>query len=119
MNNGQYLLPGEFAVVVAVLFAPPLLLAFIGQTVVYVRSSMFKTARIGRVLMSYPATALGSILLGGTIDQLAPQALNPILRVRDVPIGGGTWPIMPLAFASVAITAFFVSKRILSFEKRS
>ena len=105
MHDGQYMLPGEFVAVVAFLFAPPLIVAFIGQTVVFAVRRVFAPGLFGRAVAGYVATLLGSLVVGFAIHQLAPRVLGPALRVREVIVGTQAWPVMPLAFIAVAVAA--------------
>ena len=105
MQNGQYMLPGEFVAVVAFLFAPPLILAFVGQTVVFAVRRVFARALLGRAVVGYVATLIGSLVVGFAIHELAPGVLGPALRVREVVVGTQAWPVMPLAFLAVAVAA--------------
>jgi hypothetical protein len=105
MHDGQYMLPGEFAAVVAFLFAPPLVLAFIGQTAVFAVRRVFARGFLGRAMVGYVATLVGSFIVGFAIHQLAPRVLGSALRVREVVIGTQAWPVMPLAFLAVAVAA--------------
>ena len=105
MHDGQYMLPGEFFAVVAFLFAPPLILAFIGQTIVFALRKVFARALFGRAVVGYVATLVGSLIVGFTIHQLAPRVLGPALRVREVIVGTQAWPVMPLAFLAFAVAA--------------
>ena len=103
MHDAHYLLPGELAAIVAFLFAPPLLLAYVGQTVLFAMRGAFAHGRVSRAMAAYVATTLGSLAVGAVLHQLAPSWLGPVLRVRDVPFAGGYWPVMPLAFVAVAV----------------
>jgi hypothetical protein len=105
MHDGHYMLPGEFVAVVAFLFAPPLILAYVGQTVVFAVRRVFAQGLLWRVVAGYAATLVGSLFLGFAIHQLAPRAFGPALRVREVVVGAQTWPVMPLAFLAVAVAA--------------
>jgi hypothetical protein len=78
---------------------------------------MFTHGFVGLAITGYVATIFGSLVVGAAISQFAPRFLNPVLRVRDVTIGNQSWPIMPLAFFSVAIAACLVSWWILSCVK--
>jgi hypothetical protein len=113
MHDGQYMLPGEFAAVVAFLFAPPLLLAFVIQTVLFAVRRIFARGFVGRAVAGYIATVFGSLLLGAALHQFAPRSLGPVLRVREVAIGSQSWPVMPLAFLAVAIAAVLVTRWVL------
>ncbi len=105
MHDGQYMLPGEFIAVVAFLFAPPLILAYVGQTAVFAVRRVFAHGLFWRVVAGYAATLVGSLIMGFASHQLAPRALGPALRVREVFVGTQAWPVMPLAFFAVAVAA--------------
>ena len=105
MNDGQYMFASEFVAVVAFLFAPPLILAFSGQTVVFVVRRVFARGLFRRALVGYVATLVGSLIVGSAVHQLAPRFLSPALRVREVVVGTQVWPVMPLAFLAVAVAA--------------
>lgn len=105
MHDGQYMLPGELFAVVAFLFAPPLILAFVGQTFVFAVRRVFARGLFGRVVAGYAATLVGSLVVGFAIHELAPRVLGPALSVREVIIGTQAWPVMPLAFLAVAVAA--------------
>lgn len=105
MHDGQYMLPGEFVAVVAFFFAPPLILAFIGQTVFFAARRVFAHGLFGRALAGYVATLVGSVIVGFAVHQLAPRVFGPALRVREVIVGTQAWPVMPLAFLAVAVVA--------------
>ena len=105
MHDGQYMLPGEFVAVVAFMFAPPLILSFIGQTVVFAVRGIFARGLFGRAVAGYVATLVGSLAVGFAVHQLAPRVFGPALRVREVIVGTQSWPVMPLAFLAVAVAA--------------
>ena len=105
MQSGEYILPGELVVVVAFLFAPPLLLAFIAQSIAFAAKHMFCSRAIRRVASCYALTATGSLALAVVINFAAPDSWSPVLRVRDTYLGGAYWPVMPLAFLAVALAA--------------
>src|SRR3989344_2106808 len=117
MHNGEYLLRGEFIALIAFFFAPPLLIAIVLQTSLFFYRGMFVKGRVGHALFAYIATVIASIVLGATLHQLAPQSLAPMLRVRDVAIGNQIWPVMPLAFWSVALAAIAATWLDLSRER--
>ena len=99
--------PGEFVAVVAFLFAPPLLLAFVAQIVLFAKHRSSRRGVAGRAIAGYIATIFGSLIIGAAMHQFAPKSLSPLLRVREVAIGSQSWPVMPLAFLAVAIAAIF------------
>jgi len=105
MHDGQYMLVGEFVAVVVFLFAPPLLLAFLIQTTLFVKRRLFRRGFVGRAITSYIATVFGSLVIGVAIHQIVPESLGPLLRVREVVIGSQPWLVMPLAFVAVAVAA--------------
>ncbi len=105
MHDGQYMLPVEFVAVVGFLFAPPLLLALVAQSIAFVTRRVFASGHVGRAVVGYASTVFGSLIIGVVIHQFSPQALSPLLRVREVSIGSHPWPVMPLAFLAVAVAA--------------
>jgi hypothetical protein len=117
MHNGEYLLKGEFVALITFFFAPPLLIAVALQTLLFFYRGMFVKGRVGLAFFAYIATVIASLVIGAALHQLAPQSLAPILRVRDVAIGNQMWPVMPLAFWSVALAAIAVTWLVLSRER--
>jgi hypothetical protein len=105
MHEGHYMLPGEFLAVAGFLFAPPLLLALVAQSVAFARRGVFARGLVGRATAGYAFTVIGSLVVGVAIHLFAPRSLGSFLRVREVAIGGQSWPVMPLAFFAVAIAA--------------
>jgi hypothetical protein len=105
MQDGLYMLPGEFVAFVAFLFAPPLILSLVVQTVVFAVRGVFARGLFGRAVVGYVATLVGSLGVGFAIHELAPRAVVPALRVREVIVGTQAWPVMPLAFLAVAVAA--------------
>jgi hypothetical protein len=114
MHDGHYILPAELAALVAFLFGLPLLLAFIGQTVVFASRSMFTRRRLRLAIAGYAATVLGGAVVGVALLQFAPSFLNPVLRVQDIALGGQLWPVMPLAFVAVAVAAVVSTRWVLA-----
>jgi hypothetical protein len=110
MHDGVYMLPGEFVALGAFLFAPPLFVAFIAQTVIFATRGLFARSRVLRAITAYTATIFGSLALGAAIHQYAPRALVPALHVRDVALGGQSWPVMPLAFVAVTLAAVVATR---------
>jgi hypothetical protein len=115
MHDGQYFLPSELVAMVAFLFAPPLVLAVVGQTVLFTVRGLFQRRHLARVLTAYIATALGGLIVGVAIHEFAPRWLNAALRVRDVPLSGSAWPVMPLAFVAVGVAAIAAAWWVLSY----
>lgn len=105
MQDVLYMLPGEFVAVVVFLFAPPLILSLVVQTVVFAIQGVFARGHFGRAVVGYLATLVGSLGVGFGIHELAPRAVVPALRVREVIVGTQAWPVMPLAFLAVAVAA--------------
>ena len=113
MNNAQYILPIEFLAVVAFVFAPPLLLAFAIQTAVFARSGVLARSHLHRVLGGYAGTTIGSLLFGAAIAGLAPGSWTSLLGIRDIFLGNQSWPVMPLAFLAVGITATLITTAVV------
>jgi hypothetical protein len=105
MHDGHYMLPAEFLVLVGFLFAPPLLLALVAQSIAFARRGIFARGLVGRAAAGYAITVVGSLVVGAAVHQFAPRSLGPFLRVREVALGGQFWPVMPLTFLAVAIAA--------------
>jgi hypothetical protein len=105
MHEGTYMLLGEFLVYTGFLFAPPLLLALVAQSVAFARRGVFAQGLVGRAVAGYAGAVVGSLVVGALVHEFAPRSLGPFLRVRDLAIGGQYWPVMPLAFLAVAIAA--------------
>lgn len=101
-TSAEYMLPGEFAVVVAFLLFPALVIALAAQSFIFAARGLFVRASVPRVLAGYMATSIGTLLLAAAIHQLAPAFLGPLLRVRDLHVGDQSWPVMPLAFIAAA-----------------
>ena len=113
MHDGQYMQSAEFIAVVAFLFAPPLLLAFAVQTILFTKSRIFVRGLVHRAVLGYIATLAVSPLIGFVIHEFAPNSFGVILRVRDVPFGNQSWPVMPLAFLAVCISAIPISAFVI------
>jgi hypothetical protein len=105
MHEGHYMLPGEFLAVVAFLFAPPLLAALVAQSVAFARHGAFAAGLVGKAVAGYAVTVIGSLVVGAVVHEFAPGSLRPLLRVRDIAIGGQYWTVMPIAFPAVAVAA--------------
>jgi hypothetical protein len=104
-SDGQYFLPGEFVLYVLFLFVPPLLLSFVAQAWVF-RSRQVPHPLLGcRALSCFAFTVLASVALATLVVAAEPQALAPVLRIREVSFAGGSWPFSPLAFLAVAVVA--------------
>lgn len=104
-SDGQYFLPGEFVGYVLFLFLPPLLMGFAAQAWVFVSRGMPHPVIGGRALASFALTALVSVGFAAVLFVSDSRALAPVLRVREVSLAGGSWPISPLAFLAVALVA--------------
>ena len=59
-----YMLPGEFVAVVVFLFAPPLILSLVVQTVVFAIRGVFARGHFSRAVVGYLATLVGSLGVG-------------------------------------------------------
>ena len=118
MHDGQYMLPAEALAVIAFLFAPPLLLAFVAQSITFARGHVFARGLIGRAFAGYTITLIASLVVGAAIHQFAPKSLGPLLRVRDVAVGSQLWPVFPLAFLAVAVAAIAVTFWVLRGAQR-
>jgi hypothetical protein len=118
MRDGQYMLPVEFLAVIAFLFAPPLLLAFVAQSIAFARGGVFARGLIGRAFAGYTITLIFSLVVGAAVHQLAPKSFAPLLRVRDVAVGSQLWPVFPLAFLAVTFAAIAVTSWVLRGAKR-
>ena len=115
--DGQYIYPGELALLVAFMFAPPLLIAFVIQSLLIATLSISTNGRFARSFLACTLTLIGSIVIGVLIHEFAPRSLGPILGVRDISIAGQSWPVMPLAFVSVAFVAPLVTWWVVWREK--
>ena len=105
MSDAQYMLPIEFLAVVAFVFAPPLLLAFVIQTAVFSQNGVLARGLLHRALFGYASTTICSLLLGAVIAGFAPRSWAHLLGIQDIFLGNQSWPVMPLAFLAVAIAA--------------
>jgi hypothetical protein len=104
-SDGQYFLPGEFVAYVLFLFLPPLLVSFAAQAWVFFSRGVPHPFVGRRALGSFALTVLASVALAAAFFVSEPQALAPVLRVRDLSFAGTLWPFSPLAFLAVAIVA--------------
>jgi hypothetical protein len=119
MSDGHYILPSELAAIAAVVFLPPLLLAFAAQTVIFVRCAAFSRGRRWRAALGYFATAVVSIVLGVVLFLSLPDSLGPLLGIHDIRVAGHFWPVMPLTFLAVAPSAAAIAFWVCRSAKRS
>lgn len=103
--SDEYMLPGEFIALAIFLFAPPLIIAMICQTIFYRKKGIILNSNKAHLAIGCILTTISSLGVGGGIFAIAPRLLAPILRVRDASLGPLDFPIMPLTFLAVALTA--------------
>jgi len=100
--QGTYILPSEFALLVAFWFGPPWLIAAVAQ---WHALSPKRSAVSGRArFLALAGTPLVSLVLGVGTLVASPSALK-FLGVVDVQAFGLYLPILPLAYVSVAVVA--------------
>ena len=105
----QRILPGELAILVAFVFTPPLLIAFVFEAWFFsVRSRPSALGR-SRFLVAYGLTVLGSVALGVALMAFVPPWLGPIFGIRDAWIGHLWFPIAPAAYIAVAVVALLMA----------
>jgi hypothetical protein len=98
----MHIYPAEFAVLVTFLFLPPLLLALGAQ----IWFAHWKgQLRLWRLAMAFLFTTALSLIIGFTLDQFTPKVFSPVFRLRE----GFGFPVLPLAFFSVALAAPIVT----------
>jgi uncharacterized membrane protein len=112
MEGGQYILPGELAVLIAFLLAPPLAVGLTGQ-LWYLKMQGVTKVRIGLSMLATTGITVALVLM---IAVVAPSLVPSALGVQDVFIGSAWMPVLPLAFVAVAAIAPLVS--LLAARKR-
>lgn len=105
MENGQYILTGELAALLAFLIAPPLAVGLIGQCW-YLKKQRTSNLRIG---ISMFATISITVALLLVVAVVAPGPVPRALGVQDVFIGSAWLPVLPLGLLAVALVAPLVS----------
>jgi hypothetical protein len=83
----DYILPGEFAALVAFWFAPPLLVAFAFQAWFFAARGILRRHRM-RVAGVFLATTCVSVVVGIAALIASPRFLPVWLGVRDISLGG-------------------------------
>ena len=97
--SDHYILPGELVALMIFVFAPPLLLALVGQV-------LFLRRRLSLAGVAFAITCVTSILIGfGLLSVGLPRWLG----VHDVLFAGHYWPVMPLAFVVVGVVSLLVT----------
>lgn len=105
MESEQYIYPGELAALLAFLVLPPLILAAMAQFPFL----LWRGVSGGRALASLIATALLSITITLAMFFFASGILPQGFGIREVKMGGHGYPVLPLAFAVVAVVSAVVS----------
>jgi hypothetical protein len=100
----HYILPSELAALIAFWFVPPLLIAFLAQSWFFAARGVFHNHR-WRAVSALVATACISIIVGLAILVASPKFLPDWLGVEY--FAGGSWPVLPLSFVTVALIAAF------------
>jgi hypothetical protein len=104
MRGENYILPGEFAMLVAFWFAIPLLIAFLTLTWFFVKHRLFRH-HFSRLTIAFLLITVLSIVLGIFGLVWSPTYILRFLGVKDVFIGGKSWSVLPFAFVSVTFVA--------------
>jgi hypothetical protein len=98
MSSGQYLLPIEFIALLAFVFLPPALVAWLIQAVILRRGSFFANRAYARVACVYLAPPLLALIVLETIHFTAPAGWGEWLGLRDFRLGDHSYPVWPFGF---------------------
>ncbi len=100
----QYILPSEFAALLAFWFVPPLLIAWVLELYLLLRLGTWKGRRkcIAIVMV---ATLIVSVVGAVAVLAWSPSFFPRWLGVIDVSVAGRLLPFLPLSFVSVALSA--------------
>jgi hypothetical protein len=111
MENEQYILPGELAVLAAFLLAPPLAFGLACQGWYLTHR---KTPRL-RIGISMVATVGLTITLVVILVLVTPSLVPRALGVKEVFIGSTWLPVLPFGFVIVAgvvpVTSLWAARR--------
>ena len=100
--SDEYILPSEFASLVAFWFGPPLLIALTVQIKVFASRGR-STGRLARGLV-LAGTPVASIILG-LVLLVASPAYFRFLGVTDLNVAGHIIPFLPSAYVAVLLVA--------------
>ena len=101
----EYLFPSETAVLLVLLFVPPLLLAAGGQSWFLIRRCIGK----GRAFVALLVAVLTTSVLGTSVWVLGEKLLPKGLGLQDLWFGRHWIPVLPLAFIIAAVVAATIS----------
>lgn len=99
----QYLLPGEFVLLLVFWFGLPLLVSFAIVGPLFVKRGLLRS-HPWRAFFALALTVILSVVLGVGALALSPY-LPRILGVQDIFFAGQYWPILPLSFIVVAFVS--------------
>jgi hypothetical protein len=103
--SDQVIYPSELFALGAFLFAPPLLLALIGQGWFLLRRGI----RRSQLLASFAVTAVFTTIIGSMLFVFGAAFLPSRLGFKELWLGREWIPVMPLFFVVVAVIAPIVS----------
>ena len=101
--SDQYLLPGEFALLLLFWFGLPLLASFAIVGPLFVKRGLFRF-RPWRAFVALGLSVVLSVVLGLGALLLSPS-LPRALGVQDIFFAGHYWPVLPLSFIVVAVVS--------------
>ena len=104
MTYGQYILPGELALIFGFVLLPAWIAAIAAQILYLNKKRAFVFGRSRAVL------GLGATVLIGTLGSVAafvaaPSSWGSAFGIREVSLLGQQWPVWPLSFAIVGAAA--------------
>ena len=104
--SDHYIYPSELAVLLAFVFAPPLLIALLVQASLFASRGVFRS-KPGRALCAFAFTALVSLIVGTAVLFASPDLgpFSSMLGLTELRFSGHSWPVLPLAFVAVGIVA--------------
>jgi hypothetical protein len=108
MKEGQYFLPGEFAVYLAFVLLPGAIIA-LGFQVRHLHQKGLLQSCPGKAVAALVGTVLLGSVAGIAILILAPNGYGRLLGIREVTAFGQAWPVWPLGFLTLGASAVFTS----------
>ena len=105
MNDGQYILPSELALVLGFVLLPAAVCAVAVQAYYLQRKNILASSP-GRSALGLVATVLLGVAGAIGLFVIAPASWGSALGIRELRLFGQHWPVWPVGFIALAASSW-------------